>query len=171
MARNLTAWKLLEDMMLELKKTGVQIPAKTVEDLRTAKSMLKLGCMPGGGDAVQKAEELMSNVEAFVATEGQTVFGSDHVDGWLRKLEEANLEVCAEPHAEAEGKYVVGVPRNQKWVRIECSGGLTVEKVGELAEAYDMAVKPQADGKLLVSGSVENLKAFVKQMAAEKLKP
>ncbi len=71
MARSLTAWKLLEDMILELKVAGVEVPAKTVEDLRTAKSMLKLGCMPQGGDAVQKAEELLANVEAYVATEGQ----------------------------------------------------------------------------------------------------
>jgi len=171
MARNLTAWKLLEDMMLELKVAGISVPAKTIEELRTAKSMLKLGCMPQGGDAVQKAEELLANVEAYVATEGQRVFGEAKVDEWLRRLEEANLEVCAEPHTSEIGELVTGVPRELKWIRIVATGHLSAEKVGTLAAEYNMQVKAQDDGKLVVCGSAENLKAFVKHMATLKLKP
>lgn len=169
MGRNLVSWKLLEDMMLELKKSGVEIPAKIIEDLRSAKSMIKLGCMPGGGDAVQKAEEYMANVEAFVVTEGQNVFGAERVDGWLRQLEETNLEVCEAP-AGAEDKFVVGVPRDQKWVRIEPTGDLTMEKIEALAKENNMQVKPQRDGKLVVYGQQENLKAFIKKITSEKPK-
>jgi len=167
MARNLASWKLLEDMMLELKKSGVQIPAKTVEDLRSAKSLLKLACMPNSGDAVQRAEEYLANVEAFVVTEGQKAFGEERVDGWLRQLEDANVEVCAETQP-AEDKFVVGVPRDQKWVRIEPTGDLTAEKIGALATEHGMQVKPEKSGKLVVCGQPENLKAFVRKMAAEK---
>ena len=171
MVRSLAAWKLIEDMMLELKVAGVEIPAKNVEDLRTAKSLLKLGCMPQGGDAVQKAEELLADVEAYVATEGQRVFGEVKVYGWLRKLEEANLEVCAEPHIAEEGKFVTGIPCGVKWVRIEATGDLSSEKVGKLAKKFSLQVKAQNNSKLVVYGSPKDLKAFVKRMAAEKLKP
>ncbi len=170
MARNLTAWKLLEDMMLELKKSGVSVPAKTVDDLRTAKSMLKLGCMPQGGDAIQKAEELLANVEAYVATEGQRVFGEAKVDAWLKNLEEANLEVCAEPHAAEEGKYVTGVRRDQKWVRIEPIDDLPVERINALAAEEKLEIKPQKDGKILVQGSAENIKRLIKKMMPEAAK-
>ncbi len=167
MGRNMASWKLLEDMVMELKKSGIEIPAKTIEDLRSAKSMLKLSCMEGGGDAAQKAEELLANVEAFVMTEGQRVFGEAQVDSWLRRLEEANVEVCGEP-AMAEDKFVVGVPRDQRWVRIEPTGELTSERIGQAAQERGLRVKVQGDGKLVVYGQPEAVKAFLRQMAAKK---
>ncbi len=169
MGHNLASWKLLEDMMLELKKSGATIPAKVVEDLRSAKSMIQLTYTEGShGDALQKAEEYLANVEAYVVTEGQMVFGSEKVDGWLRRLEEANAEVCEE--SAVVDKFVTGVPRDQKWVRIEPMGAITVEKVSLVAKENGMQVKTQPDGKLVVYGQPENLKAFLKKMAAEKPK-
>ncbi len=47
MGHNMASWKLLEDMMIELKKKGVTIPSNVLEDLRAAKSMIKLSCMEG----------------------------------------------------------------------------------------------------------------------------
>jgi hypothetical protein len=171
MSRNMTSWKLLEDMILELKKAGVAIPPKVIEDLRGAKSMLKLSCMEGSqGEVLQKAEEYLANVEAYAVTEGQKAFGDDKVDGWLRRLEDANVEVCAEPTA-SQDKFVVGVPRDQKWVRVEPMGEWTADKIGKIAKELSLQVKPQADGKLVVHGQPENLKAFFKEMAANKAKP
>jgi hypothetical protein len=168
LGHNLASWKLLEDMMLELKRVGVAVPSKVVEDLRSAKSMLQLTKTEGSGhgDALQKAEEYLANVEAYVVTEGQTVFGSEKVDGWLLRLEEANAEVC-EDEVVCD-KFVTGVPRDQKWVRVEPMGDLTAEKVQKLAAEHVMQVKMQSDGRLVVYGSVENLKAFLKALAPEK---
>jgi hypothetical protein len=42
MGHNMASWKLLEDMMIELKKKGVTVPVNILEDLRAAKSMIKL---------------------------------------------------------------------------------------------------------------------------------
>lgn len=170
MGRNMISWKLLEDMMLELKKAGIAIQPKVIEDLRGAKSMLRLSCMEGSqGEAMQKAEEYLANAEAYIITEGQKVFGDDKVDSWLRQLEEANTEVCEEQTV-APDKFVVGVPRDQKWVRVEPIGEWTAERIGQIAREQNLQVKPQADGKLLVYGQPDNLKFFVKKMAAEKAK-
>ncbi len=166
----MASWKLLEDMMLELKKAGTAIPPKVVEDLRTTKSLLELSCTEGShGDAIQKAEEYLANVEAYIMTEGQSVFGEEKVDGWLRQIEEANVEVCAEPRR-AEDKFVTGVPRDQKWVRVEPIGEWTKEKILQFAQEHSLQVKSQDDGKLVVYGQPEDLKAFVKKMAAQKTK-
>ena len=154
--------------MLELKKSGITVPGKVVEDLRSAKSMIQLTHTEGGshGDALQKAEEYLANVEAYVVTEGQNVFGSDKVDGWLRRLDEANAEVC-EDEAVCD-KFVTGVPRDQKWVRVEPMGDLTSDKVQKLAGDRGLQVKTQADGRLVVYGSAENLKAFLKALTPQK---
>jgi hypothetical protein len=154
-------------MMLELKKSGVTIPSKVVEDLRSAKSMIQLTKTEGShGDSLQKAEEYLANVEAYVVTEGQQVFGSEKVDGWLRRLEEANAEIREDTGV--CDKFVTGVPRDQKWVRVEPMGDLSADKVQKLAVKHGMQVKAQADGKLVVYGSAENLKLFLKALAPEK---
>lgn len=169
MGHNLASWKLLEDMMLELKKAGATIPAKVVEDLRSAKSMIQLTYTEGShGDALQKAEEYLANIEAYVVTEGQKVFGSEKVDGWLRRLEEANAQVSED--SAVSDKFVAGVPRNMRFVRVEPMGDITAEKVMAMAEAYGMQVKNQPDGKLVVYGCPDNLRAFLKSMAAEQPK-
>ena len=100
MGHNMATWKLLEDMMIELKKKGVVIPANVMEDLRSAKSMIKLPCTKEqpAGDAIQKAEELLGKRGSLLDNEAQKIFGSDTADQWLRRLEEANAEVCEEPN-------------------------------------------------------------------------
>jgi hypothetical protein len=168
MGHNLATWKTLEDMMIELKKKGIVIPVNVLEDLRAAKSMIKLSCgTQGSGDAIMKVEEYMAGVEAFLVTEGQKVFGSQHVDRWLERLEEAGAhgEVCDETLEEE--KFVTGVPRDQKWVRIEPIGNLSVAEVEENAKSFNLQIKPQKDGKLVVYGQPENLKVFLKKITAE----
>ncbi len=165
MGHNMESWRALDEMIIELRKKGTAIPVNIVEDLRAAKSMLKLSCLKGSGDAIMKAEELMANVEAYVMTEGQNVFGSKYVDEWLRRLEEANLQ-----NDEAtldENKFVTGVPRNQKWVRIEPTSDLTTEKMDKLAAEFSLQIRSQNDGKLIIYGQPDNLKMFFKKLTFE----
>ena len=74
MGHNMATWKLLEYMLIELKKKGVSIPSDIMEDLRAAKSMINFSCMQGGGDAIQKAEEYTANVEAYLINKAQIIF-------------------------------------------------------------------------------------------------
>ena len=169
MGHNLATWKTLEDMMIELKKKGITIPENIMEDLRSAKSMIKLACTQGShGDEVMKTEEYMANVEAYLVNEGQKAFGSEHVNDWLRVLEEASAcgEVCEHP-AQRETQFVTGVPRDQKWVRVEPTEKLSTERIQQLAKEYTLQFNLQNDGRLLVYGKPANLKAFVKQMTEE----
>jgi len=156
-------------MMLELKKKGVSIPANVMEDLRAAKSMIKLSCMENShGEAIQKAEEYTANVEAYLVTEGQKIVGSETVDKWLRRLEEANTEVCEE--TAEENKFVTGVPRDQKWVRVEPINSVPTERILQIAKAQNLAVNPQKDGRLVVYGQPEGIKEFLKKMTTEAAK-
>lgn len=169
MGHNMATWKLLEDMMIELKKKGVNIPPNVIEDLRSAKSMIKLSCMKEShGEVIQKAEEILGTVEAFLITEAQKIFGSETIDKWLIRLEEASIEICEEP--EDENKFVVGIPRDQKWIRVEPNGNLSSERLHQLAVQQNLSVSKQNDGRLIIYGSPENIKGYIKKMAAETLK-
>ena len=169
MGHNMATWKLLEDMMIELKKKGVNIPPNVIEELRSAKSMIKLSCMKESqGEATQKAEEILGTVEAYLITEAQTTLGSETVDKWLRRLEEASIETCEEP--EKENQFVVGVPRDQKWIRVEPINSLTCERLQQLAGEVNLSVNKQNDGRLIVYGKQEDIKEFVKRMTTEATK-
>ena len=169
MGHNMATWKLLEDMMIELKKKGVNIPTNVIEELRSAKSMIKLSCMKESqGEAAQKAEEILGTVEAYLITEAQTTLGSETVDKWLRRLEEASIETCEEP--EKENQFVVGVPRDQKWIRVEPDGNLSSERLHQLAARQNLSVSKQTDERLIIYGTQENIKEYIKKMAAETLK-
>lgn len=167
MGHNMASWKVLEGMLIDLKKKGVNVPENILSDLRSAKSMIKLHCTQakGAGDALQKAEELSANVEAYLAEEAQKVFGPEKVDAWLRRLEEANAEACEE--ITQESKFVTGVPRDQKWVRVEAVNNLSTERMGQIACSLKLEIKPQKDGKMLIHGSQDNIKEFIKKVTSE----
>ncbi len=171
MGHTMAAWKTLEDLLIALRKKDVQIPANVLEDLRAARSMIELSCSEGThGEAVTKAEQYTANVETYLIGQAQKVLDSKEVDEWFKRLEAANMQVETEEEL-AEGKFVVGVPRGQKWIRIETDNKLPEEYVLKLAGERNLTVNKQADGRLIVYGQPSDVKAFVKQVAAETAPP
>jgi hypothetical protein len=162
-------WKVLEDLMIELRKEGVTMPPDVINDLRSAKLMIKISEAEGSkGDATQKVEEYLGSVESYLITEGQRALSPEIVDQWLRRLEEANAETCEEPIE--ENKFITSVPRDQKWVRVEPVGNLPTERIHRIAKESNLSVNPQKDGRLVVYGQPECIKEFLKKMIAEAIK-
>jgi hypothetical protein len=142
--------------------------------LRNAKLMIQISETPGAkGELTTKVDEFLGNVESILLASAQKTLGNEYVDKWLKRIDEANVQcaTCApsKPKKE-ENKFITGVPRDQKWVRVEPHGVLTTEKVEEIAKENGLLVKPQKDGLLLVYGLSENIKAFVKKMTMETTK-
>jgi hypothetical protein len=169
-----TTWKVLEELMLDLSKKGVTVPSKVIADLRNAKLMIQISQAPGAkGELTTKVDEYLGNVESILLAEAQKTLGSEYVDEWLKRIDEANIQfkafVSSEPKKE-ENKFITGVPRDQKWVRVEPYGTLTSEHIEELAKRNSLLVNSQKDGRLIVYGSPENIKAFVKKMTEETTK-
>lgn len=169
MGHTMTSWKTLEDLMIFLKQKNIDIPPNIVGDLRIAKSMIQLSYMEGNReDAIKKTEEYTANVEAFLISEAQKILAPEAVDDWLRRLESADFQECIEKPAVAENKFVVGVPRDQKWVRVEPTSTFPPERLEKLAAEKSLTVSKQVDGKFVIYGKKEDISAFIKQMTAEK---
>jgi hypothetical protein len=138
-------------------------------DLKSAKLMINISQAEGStGEVTQKVEEYLANVEGYLITEAQKTFGSERVDEWLRRLEAAICEVCEVK--EEEDKFILGVPRDQKWIRVEPIQSLRPERLKQLAQELNLTVKPQKDGRLVVYGQPEDIKEFLKKMTAEAIK-
>ena len=155
--------------MLELKKKGVAIPPNIINDLRSAKLMIKISESAGStGDVSQKVDEYLGNVESYLINEAQKILGPEEIDRWFRRLEEANVQTSEEKSE--ENKFITNVPRDQKWVRIEPIRNVPAERIQKIAKESNLSVNPQKDGRLVIYGQQEDIKEFLKKMTSEATK-
>lgn len=162
----LAVWKIQEEMVADFRKRGKTIPEKIMNDLKSARTLIKM-LKPNTNqeDTIQKIEIYLTNVESYLVSEGEKLFGTEYVNEWLKHLSEASKKK-AEPDEE-ETRFVPGLPRRQKWVRVKPSAKLSIEKVKMSAEESGLLYKMQNDGNLLIYGKDEQVKSFVKKMATE----
>jgi len=163
-------WKVLEDLMIDLRKKGVNIPPNVLTDLKSAKLMIEISELEDGrGEAAQKVDEYLGSVESYLINEAEKILSPETVNHWLTRLEVANAEP-REERVEKETKFITGVPRDQKWVRVEPVSNLPAERILQIAKESNLSVNPQKDGRLVVYGQPESLKGFLKKMTAEAIK-
>jgi hypothetical protein len=163
---NLAVWKVLEEMVIELRKKGLTVPSKVMNDLKSARTMIKImNADASRSEITQKVDEYLGTVESYLVTEAQKEFEPEYIDAWLRRLEEANCETHA--NVVEESRFIAGLPRDQKWIRIRPLTSLPVEKLKQLAKKSNLSCSIQEDGRLLVFGKAEDIKEFVKKMTEE----
>lgn len=160
----LSAWKVLEEMIADFKKKGAFIPPEVINELKSAKTLINVlkadsSCI----ETRQRIEEHLLNVESYLSNEGQKKFGVSYVEEWLKRLDEAS-EKMPEEETEKELRFIPGVPREQKWIRVMPSEELPIEKLTALAKESALSYNVQNDGCLLVYGEDERIKEFVRKM-------
>jgi len=156
--------------MIELRKNGVDISPKIVDDLRSAKLMIKISeSSKGKGEATQKLEECLGIVESSLIGEAEKVLKPEIIDEWLRRLDESMLQTC-EIRPPKENKFVTGVPKDQKWVRIEPLPNVSATRLIQIAKETKLAARQQTDGRLVVYGQQESIQVFLKRIADEAAK-
>jgi hypothetical protein len=160
------AWKVLEEMITDFRKKRVAVPTEIVGDLRSAKTLISvLKADVSRVDTSQKVEGYLLHVESYLVSEGQKLFGAEYVEEWLKRLDEASRKTSEEE--EEETRFVPGIPREYKWIRVKPSGELPTGKLKLLADESQLLYKVQNDGCLLVYGEDERIKDFVKKMATK----
>jgi hypothetical protein len=172
------AWKILEEIIIELRKKGVATPQSVMNDLKSAKVLMKImdASEKDRGETAPKIEQYLGSVEAYLITEAQKTFAPERIDAWLRRLEEASCDtcqVCGVPSAKkekAETRFITGLPRDQRWIRVEPLASLPAEKLKQLAGETGLSFREETDGHLIVYGSADNIRAFVKKMTEQTAK-
>lgn len=162
----LAVWKVLEEMVTDFRKKGVTVPAEVMNDLRNAKTTIRISKADlNRGEGAQKIEEYLGNVESYLVSEGQRRFGWGYVDEWLKRVDEAGRKIVEED--EKETRFIPGMPRQQKWIRVTSSDELPLEKLRMFAEELNLSCDVQKDSCLLVYGEDKSIKDFVKKMATK----
>jgi hypothetical protein len=159
--------RLLEDIILELRKKDMEIPAKVMSDLKSARTLMKLekADTRSRGETEPKIDQYLATVEAYLMTEADKHFSAEKMQKWMAALDIASCDSCVtvvEPKEEM--RMIPGVPRDQKWIRVEPIDSLPMEKLEEMAADAKLGYRRDKDIHLIVFGSQEDIKAFVKKM-------
>lgn len=168
----LDTWKVLEEIVIEFRKKGVAVPERIMTDLRSAKTMIKLAevAEKDKGEISPKLEQCLTNVEGYLITEAQNIF-PERVDDWLRRLDQPVCAACIPTsQTKEERRFISGIPRHQKWIRVKPIAGLPIEKLKMLAHEAKLSYKRDKEGQLIIYGEAENIKKFVGLMTKQKAK-
>ncbi len=162
---HLATWRILEQMIADLRKRGKTIPPEIMNDLKSARTMIKIAeASENCSDVYMRIEQYLANVEAVLVHEGEGAFGQAYVSEWLERIRKATN---APDREEEEAPFVAGVPRGDKWIRMTPVEGLTAGKLKIMAKESELACKVQRDGSIVVHGADENVRAFVKKMTIQ----
>jgi len=158
-------WKVLADLLTELRKKGEKIPTDVMNDLRSAKTMIQiLKADPTHIENIPRIETYLRNVESYAILVAQKKLGTGFVERWLRKLEKAR-KTKIEEKEKVTPRFVPGLPRDKNWVRIQISKDTPREDVESLVKENKLSCKMQKNGYMIVYGNGESIKSFVKKMA------
>ena len=158
-------WKTLETLIAEFRKKQVTIPLEIMTSLRSAKTMINVyNADPSYLEPSPTIENYLIDVESNLINMAKEKFGQSCIRHWLKKLEDARKE--AEPKAQSTtSRFISGLPKGEHWIRVLPSDNILKEDVEKLAGELGLSCKMQKDGYMLVYGTKEKVKVFVKKMA------
>jgi hypothetical protein len=161
--------RIIEEIIIELRRKGLQIPPNVMSNLKSARTLMKVEKVDSKdqGETDPKIDQYISSVEAYAITEASKLFPGEKVDNWLTALDLASCDTCVTIKPKEEKKFIPGVPRDQKWIRVEPISTLPIEKLEKMATENKLDFKREKDGHLVVYGTDENVKIFVKKMTTQ----
>lgn len=162
----LSVWKILDHMIADFKKRDTSIPDRIMNDLKSAKTILNTRqTQKNDTNALAQVDAHLASVESYMVSEGEKRFGKQYADEWLMRIDEASRRVSDEE--EKQERFVSGLPREHKWIRVKPSDDLPKEKLEALARESGLSCKTQSDDFLLVYGTNEQIRNFVKKMTTK----
>ena len=162
--------KILEEMIIEFRKKGFEIPPNVMSDLKSARTLMKVldADSKGRGEIAPQVDVYLETVEAYLITEAGNLFSAEKIEAWLKKLELASCDACVTVvKPKEESRFISGVPRDQKWIRVQPIASLPPEKLKQLIKETNLQFREEQDGHLIVYGSQENISKFVKNMTTK----
>ena len=159
-------WKVLADLLIELQKRGEKTPSDVMKDLRSAKTIIQvIKVDPAHTESISRIDTYLRNVEAYA------IFAAEKLEPktaeeWLRRIKDTKIAKMNEK-TEVIPRFISGVPRDKKWIRVQTSEDTPPEAVKKLVKDNNLSFKIQENGYILVYGNENNIKSFVKMMTKQ----
>jgi hypothetical protein len=160
-------WNVLEDLIKEMRSEKQTIPQSIMNDLHSAKTLIQVLKVDHSHiENIPRIEAYLENVEAQLISIVQEKIGQEFVAKWIKKLDETRRKVSEEQEG-SSSRFVPGLPKDKHWVRVQITEETPQEEVEKLADENHLSHRIQKNGYMLVYGDNENVKSFIKKMAAK----
>ena len=157
-------WRLMADLIRDLKRKGAPITPDMMSDLRLIKSMIEILKIDRSNmDVIRRIEECMSNLESRLIPMADEYFGREYAEALMDKIAEARRSRVSEP--ELEMRLRIGAPRDKDWIRIKPTDMAPPDMIRELCERFGLKYETQSDGYMLIYGDKESIKRLIKETA------
>lgn len=158
-------WRILANVITELRRSGESIPYNVINDLRLAKTMIEIvGADMLRPENISRLEEYLSNVESYALSAAKVRFGDKYVEDVLRRLCELKAS-SIEP--EFQVRFHPELPKGKRWIRVQLSDETPLDLIRRVAEEFGLKCRVEEDGYALVYGGEEAVRGFIKRMASE----
>jgi hypothetical protein len=165
--------RILEEIIKELRRIGQTIPENVMNELKSARTMMEINftAKTGKGEMDPKIDTYLETTEAYLINEADKHLAPEKVQDWLQKLELATCDSCVTiVKPKPESRFIAGVPRDQKWIRVQSIESMPLQKLKVMASETQLGFREENDTHLIVYGTPENIQAFVKKMTAQAAK-
>lgn len=161
----LNRWKVLEEMITDLRRNRMVVPTEAMADLRSARTLMSvLEVDPARLDIGQEIEDCLAKVESCAMSEGQRIFGEPYIEKWSKRLYHMGENNTDKMEERATSLHAV--PRGMKWVRID-STKLSVDEPMRMANLMNLRYLCQSDGSLTVYGEDDQLREFIRTVGSK----
>ena len=154
-------WKILDNFLIDLQKRGERIPENIIRDLRSAKTIIELTqADPNQLQIESRIDKYLRNVESYCISTAEK-FGNNTAKEWLKQLNEDKIN---ENIKKQSFRFVQGIPKNMKWLRVETSEDTSLQEVLKIINECKLQYEIQEKGYILVYGNEKSIDFFVKKM-------
>jgi len=161
-------WKLMADLITDLKKRGESIPPQIMNDLRSAKTMMEIAKIDRSNPrVVTRIEEYLNNLESYLLPIARESLGQEYIDILMEKIAEAQRNMTVHEQ-KPEKRFPVGVPRDKHWIRIKPTEEMPLETIRRISDEVGLKHEIQEDGYILIYGKKEQIKKFIRKTAKQR---
>ncbi len=158
-------WRVLEELLGNLKERDVEIPADFLTKLKAVHGNINiLKADPTYEDTMKMVEEQLNNLEGQLVYLAENRVGPDYADNWIARIKKARE---SEPEVSRAKPFSPGVPRADYWIRLTLGEVIRGEEIKEMASNLGLSIKEEDPDTVIVHGEEAKVKSLVKNMTAK----
>ncbi len=158
-------WRVLEELLGDLKERDVEIPAGFLTKLKAVHGNINiLKADPTYEDTMVEVEEQLNNLEGQLVYLAENKVGPEYADKWIARIKQARE---SEPEVSRARPFSPGVPRADYWIRLTVGEVIREEEIKEMTSELGLSIKEEDPDTVIIHGEEAKVKSLVKNMTAK----
>ncbi len=162
-------WMVLVELLIDLKKRGIDIDPVIPKDIRMAKTTINFYKVnpedPERMNELKRINDFINSVQDKLIDLAENE-GDEYKAVWIKKLTQASMGEQVYNLPDKKSKFVVGAPPGFSMVRITFKSPLSEERIQEIAEYHNVIIEFQTDTLVAIYGDKQNIQDSLKEISS-----